>query len=81
MKIRLVQKLIKSNRANLVKVAVMVNGKHGQYSSHRWKNPTSAFNIMLEGLKKQGINTEQIEFIDKTTKEIKTQEDIIKEYK
>lgn len=61
-------KLSKSYRAGLVKVAVTVNGKHGQYQSHRWKSPIDATRILRDTLKKEGIT--DTKFKSKSTNEL-----------
>lgn len=69
------------NRANLVKVAVMVNGRFGQYQSHRWKNPNAAFDILKQDMRRQGIqNPEATEFVEKRTGKSVREEDILKQY-
>lgn len=85
MKIRLVKRenLMKaSNRANLVKVAVQVNGRTGQYSSHRWKNPNAALNVLKETMKRAGVKpTDELEFKNKKTKKTLSENQLIAEYK
>ncbi|NLY08557.1 MAG: hypothetical protein GXZ11_01445 [Tissierellia bacterium] len=73
--------LIKSNRAGLVKVAVQVNGRFGVYSSHRWKKPNAALDILKKELEKQGLkNVNGIEYIDKKTDKRKSEEDVLEDY-
>lgn len=85
MKVRLVKKedLMKAaNRANLVKVAVQVNGRTGQYSSHRWKNPGAALNVLKETMKRAGVKpTDELEFKNKKTKKTLNEDELIKDYK
>ena len=85
MKVKLVKKenLMKAaNRANLVKVAVQVNGRTGQYSSHRWKNPGAALNVLKETMKRAGVKTtDELEFKDKNTKKTLNEDELIKQYK
>lgn len=85
MKIRLVKRenLMKAaNRANLVKVAVQVNGRTGQYSSHRWKNPNAALNVLKETMKRAGVKpTDELEFKNKKTKKTLSENQLIAEYK
>lgn len=85
MKVRLVKKdnLMKAaNRANLVKVAVQVNGRTGQYSSHRWKNPNAALNVLKETMKRAGVKTtDELEFKSKKTKKVVDEEQLIADYK
>lgn len=85
MKVRLVKKdnLMKAaNRENLVKVAVQVNGRTGQYSSHRWKNPNAALNVLKETMKRAGIKTtDELEFKSKKTKKVVDEEQLIADYK
>lgn len=72
----------KSNKSNLVKVAVQVNGTHGTYQSHRWKNPSSALNLLEHDLKKQGISSlDDIKFKNKANKKLVGNKEIIKDYK
>lgn len=72
-----------TNKANLVKVSVQVNGKKGVYQSHRWKNPTAALNILKETLKNQKIvkNSDDIEFINKKTGKNISEKELLNEYK
>lgn len=85
MKVRLVKKedLMKAtNRANLVKVAVQVNGRTGQYSSHRWKNPGAALNVLKETMKRAGVKpTDELEFKNKKTNKTLNEDELIKDYK
>lgn len=85
MKVRLIKKenLMKAaNRANLVKVAVQVNGRTGQYSSHRWKNPGAALNVLKETMKRAGVKTtDELEFKDRKSKKTLSEDELIKQYK
>lgn len=85
MKVKLVKKenLMKAaNRANLVKVAVQVNGRTGQYSSHRWKNPGAALNVLKETMKRAGVKTtDELEFKDRKSKKTLNEDELIKQYK
>lgn len=85
MKVKLVKKenLMKAaNRANLVKVAVQVNGRTGQYSSHRWKNPGAALNVLKETMKRAGVKTtDELEFKDRKSKKTLSEGELIKQYK
>lgn len=85
MKVRLVKKedLMKAtSRANLVKVAVQVNGRTGQYSSHRWKNPGAALNVLKETMKRAGVKpTDELEFKNKKTNKTLNEDELIKDYK
>lgn len=85
MKVRLIKKedLMKAaNRANLVKVAVQVNGRTGQYSSHRWKNPGAALSVLKETMKRAGVKpTDELEFKNKKTKKTLNEDELIKDYK
>lgn len=68
MKIRLIKReLEKSYKSGLVKVAVTVNGKYGQYQSHRWKSAKTATKMLKDKLKKEGIDLESTKFKDKKT--------------
>lgn len=70
MKIRLIKSgLKKSYKNGLVKVAVTVNGKHGQYQSHRWKSAKTATKMLKDKLKEEGIDFDSVKFRDKKTKE------------
>lgn len=85
MKVRLIKKedLMKAaNRANLVKVAVQVNGRTGQYSSHRWKNPGAALNVLKETMKRAGVKpADELEFKNKKTNKTLNEDELIKDYK
>lgn len=85
MKVRLTKRenLMKAaNRANLVKVAVQVNGRTGQYSSHRWKNPGAALNVLKETMKRAGVKTtDELEFKDRKSKKTLNEDELIKQYK
>lgn len=74
--------LLMKSRAGLVKVAVTVNAKTGQYQSHRWKSMNDAFKDLMKDIKKQiGKPDAEVEIIDKKSGKIKTKEDIEKDYK
>lgn len=73
--------LLKANRANLVKVSVQVNSKHGVYQSHRWKNPTAALNLLENEFKKQNIKSiDEVDFKSKNSNKTVEGKDIVKDY-
>lgn len=82
MKIRLINKQLYKSKSALVKVAVQVNGKFGQYSSHRWKNPNAAFDVLENDLKRMGVDDiNKITFKDKRNGDALNKDDVMKEYK
>lgn len=72
-------KLQKGYTTGKIKVAVTVNGKFGQYQSHRWKSPKQAIEILRSTLKREGI--EIAKFKDKTTGEIIAENQLTNLYK
>lgn len=57
-----IEKSIKPERpkGNLVKVQVVVNGKHGQYKAHRWKSPEHIKNMRVILEKRVDIANERM---------------------
>ncbi len=81
MKIRLIKReLKKSYKSGLVKVAVTVNGKHGQYQSHRWKSAKTATKMLKDKLKQEGIDLESVKFRDKKTNKEFSIDELTTEY-
>lgn len=76
------KELIKADRSGLVKVAVQVNGRHGTYQSHRWKNAGAALQLLAKELLKQNLGSiDDLEFKNKETGNKLNKDDLIKEYK
>lgn len=72
--------LKKSYRAGLIKVAVTVNGKHGQYQSHRWIKPNYAKQILDRYIRGRGGDPNAITFKNKTTETLHDKAKALKEY-
>lgn len=72
-------KLQKGYTTGKIKVAVTVNGRFGQYQSHRWKSPKQAIEVLRSTLKREGI--EIAKFKDKTTGKIIAENQLTNLYK
>lgn len=71
-------KAARRDRSHLVKVATQVQGKTGQYSSHRWINPNKAMDILKDDLKRQGLkNTDELSFKDKKTGQVINEKELM----
>lgn len=82
MKIRLINKsLNKASKEGKVLVAVMVNGKTGQYQSHRWKGKKDALKELSNALKQSGVSEpDKAAFINKENNKKLSINEVMKEY-